>query len=374
MTEFPHEDIQEAVTSAMEGLRDGLQGLGVDLRETMGQDLNGEVSVESGDVVERVLQVSIPASLTVKDIAGRVAIRGSDESVIRVKAVKRGTDRARQNTNVEFGIDGNNVTVRTRGLQAKGFFNITGVGQTMSAVEYEISVPRRCALTISTVSADVSLSGTEAGAQAKTVSGNIDISDTTGEISLSTVSGDVTGSNLRGELMMRSTSGDGHFRSCDLPSFNLNSVSGDYTAETPLTRDGHYYAKTTSGNLHLLLPQNTGAVISLKSVSGESSVSGLPVEVIKSGRRNWQGRIGGGGATVEMHTISGDLTVRAASGASTSAPARPAAVTPSPAPAPTPATPPAAAGTSDRADTTRILELLAQGEISVEEAMARMDS
>jgi hypothetical protein len=200
-------------------------------------------------------------------------------------------------------------------------------------------------------------------------------------------------------------------RSSHLRRFNLNTVSGDILLETPLATGEHYLAKTISGDLQISVPPDTGATVQMKSVSGDVH-SDLPAEIIKSSRRNWQGRIGGGGANVEMSSVSGDLRIALGSGAAyrrspeptpPSAPAgrpeEPASVSPEPRPItptpPVPAAPPApetapapgaftsatepehapsAPAPSGEPDTTRILRMLAQGEISVDDAMARLDA
>jgi DUF4097 and DUF4098 domain-containing protein YvlB len=109
---------------------------------------------------------------------------------------------------------------------------------------------------------------------------------------------------------MHSTSGDARITDSSLRDFNLHSVSGDFHLDTPLTSGEHYYANTVSGDLVLAIPEGTGVTVQMKTVSGEVHSNFAQAEVIKSGRRHWQGRINGGGANLEMHSVSGDLTIR----------------------------------------------------------------
>jgi hypothetical protein len=111
--------------------------------------------------------------------------------------------------------------------------------------------------------------------------------------------------------------------------------------------------------------------VTLKTLSGDVR-SELPADIIKAGRRNWQGRINGGGADVEMNSVSGDLRIsRGAFGEATPPGSWPAAggresdhpsVAEPTAPEPS------------ESDTVAILGALERGEITVEEAMARLDN
>ncbi len=203
--------------------------------------------------------------------------------------------------------------------------------------------------------------------------------------------------------MARTTSGDCQIKSSRLRRFSLNTVSGDFGIETPLVAGEQCFAKTVSGDLQLALPPDTGATVQLKSVSGSVECQ-LPAEIIKSGRRHWQGRINGGGASLEMSSISGDLTI--AKGKQSGADGNMSPTLQSPRAPETQAPPkpaesrayaqssreddaPFAAeasstldGSSDTAGiassesgggTTAILSALERGEITVEEAMERLE-
>lgn len=354
---FDQNELRDTIHEAMRDLTVDLQGVSETLQDLgMSQQSEGT----ENDVENAVFSVGTPARLNLRTVAGRVHIIGTDEEVIRLQATKRGTAGARRNTSIEWSHHGNEVTVRTR-QRGQGLMGM--VGGSMAAVDFEITVPRHCAFDLNAVSADLEVEGTEGDLTLRTVSGDIRVRQVQGELSFTTVSGDIRGEQLSGELMVRSTSGDATFRQCTFPGFNLHNVSGDFHLETPLSPT-HYQARTVSGDLHLAVPADTGATLRLKSVSGSTQVSGLPVEVIKSSRRNWQGRINGGGADVELNTVSGDLHVQRAGEGSTSE-------QPAPSPAATPPPPPPTAS-DRREERTRILDLLAQGEIDVDEAMARL--
>lgn len=313
----------------------------------------------TGDVTDQIYAVGTPAELSLNAVSGRVRIQGTETSEIHVRAKKGGPDRARENTRVDVEHEGNRVTIHTR--SDSSWPGGLGIGKHMASVEYDITVPRDCDLAIKTVSADVILSGTRRGARVQTVSGDVRIDEVEGTTSLTTVSGDVVASRLAGTLTLHTTSGDARIDDASLRDFNLHSVSGDFVIETPLARGEHYYAHTVSGDLRLAVPEGTGVTVQMRSISGDVASDFRDAEIIKSGRRHWQGRINGGGANVEMQSVSGDLRItRGSSGAS--------------APPPRQEEPALQTVQSEETDAaaSSILSLLEQGEIDVDEALSRL--
>ena len=254
---------------------------------------------------EERFEVGSGSELSVSNVSGRTNVSAIDGSEIIVRYTKRGWgSKDPQNAQVEVSQSGNRVTIQTR-MRGSGLLNFSR----SAAVEYDISVPRDCAVNLQSVSADTTLEGTRGDTGIRTVSGDVNIRNVAGDISITTVSGDVFGNGLVGTLIGRTTSGDTTVRTSKLRRFSLNSVSGDFSIETSLPENETSNAKTVSGDLTLLLPPSNGATVELRSVSGSVSCE-LPGEVIKAGRRHWQGRVNGGGAHVDMNSVSGDLVVR----------------------------------------------------------------
>jgi len=261
------------------------------------------MATENGDRKEERFAVAAGSELSVSNVSGRTTVKADDGSEIVVRYHRRGS-KGLESAQVEVEKSGNRVSVQTRS-KPTGLLNFSR----SSPVEYDISVPRDCAVSLHAVSAEISLEGTRGDTGIRTVSGKVRIANVAGDISVTSVSGDVEGRGLAGTFIGRSTSGDTSVLSSRLRRFSLNSVSGDFTIETPLVVDEQCNAKTVSGDLDLLLPAADGATVQLRSVSGSVSCE-LPAEIIKSGRRHWQGRINGGGGHVEMNSVSGDLKVR----------------------------------------------------------------
>lgn len=321
------------------------------------------------NIIEERFPVGPRPQLTVSNVSGQISVRAGADSEIVMRATKHGSMRATENTYIDRGQSGNRVNIQTKSRREheRGMFNF---GRNLGSVDYDIEVPRSCEVRVKAVSADVRIDGTGAPVGVRTVSGNIVVKDVSGESDITAVSGDVECRDVTGDLTLRTTSGDATVTGGQLRRFNLNTVSGDFTIETPLAVGEHYFAKTVSGDLQLIVPPDTAATVTMRTLSGDVQ-SELPADIIKMGRRNWQGRINGGGANVEMHSVSGDLRIVQGSAAGT-APARPSQP-PAPPPAPEPP-----AGQSDAGQThggtMEVLSALERGEISVEEAMSRLDA
>jgi len=258
-----------------------------------------------------------------------------------------------------------------------------------SAIDYDISVPRDCSVRLNAVSSDVKIAGIRAEVGVQTVSGDLRLEDIAGELTATTVSGDIEGRSITGTLVARTTSGDCELRRTRLRRFSINSVSGDFTVETPLISGEQCYAKTVSGDLTLIVPVDTKATVHLKSISGSVGCE-LPAEIVKSGRRHWQGRINGGGAQLEMNSISGDLNIKRGEGNVPNMPEaseytrsesyenRPSQYSTAEEPVnssdPRDATEEhAAASPTAYQSTAEVLSALERGELSVDEAMTRLD-
>lgn len=300
------------------------------------------------DQVDQEFSVGSPARFILNTVSGSVTVTAGDEGVIRVRATKHGSEGARGNTRIDIEHSGDTVTIHTRGERNGGFL---GKGGNLASVDYVISVPPATDVEIHTVSADVRVTGPAGRVRIQTVSGDVNIDQVEGDSQLTTVSGDVTANRLSGTLTMHSTSGDAHVTDSSLRDFNLHSVSGDFYLDTPLTAGEHYYANTVSGDLVLSVPEGTGVTVQMKTVSGEVHSGFAHADVIKSGRRHWQGRINGGGANLEMHSVSGDLTIRGggSNGSAAEGGAGP-----------------------DSGKAADVLRALEQGEIDVEQALAQL--
>ena len=70
-------------------------------------------------------------------------------------------------------------------------------------------------------------------------------------------------------------------------------------------------AKTTNGGVVISLPETAKADLSASWTNGGVNVSpDLKVEVVEKARRRFEGRMNGGGTTIELETTNGGIRVR----------------------------------------------------------------
>ena len=294
------------------------------------------------ELIERSMTVSTPARLSVSNISGSVVIRSTDENLIHIHASKQTSKGDAEQTRIEIdqAADGT-VTVATRFMD--GSWNWL-FGAQPCDVDYVIQAPRQCSLKINGVNNTLSASGFEGDFNFKSVSGDMALDDLKGALEIDTVSGDVLGIRHAGSLKVNSVSGDVHLKQASLPSANIKTVSGDVNLQTALG-DGPYKFHTVSGDVHLLAPPTTRCNVDLHSLSGEFSTS-FPVSASTQAPGVRTAQLQGGGVLISLHSISGDIAMAVDGDI--------------PVPAPV--------------NAHEILNMLEKGELTVDEALARLNS
>jgi DUF4097 and DUF4098 domain-containing protein YvlB len=206
----------------------------------------------------------------------------------------------------------------------------------------------------------------------RSVSGDLHGSGFRGPVRIQTVSGDARLEKAGGELDMDSVSGDVAVRGAEPISLKANTVSGDLTAESPLFR--MLKANAVSGDISIDGSLAVGPMHRIDTVSGDvrlasSSDMTIQVHALSSDIRaslphRIEGRadlrrliIGDGAVSVNFSSMSGDINVTGSKYA------------PAPEPAPAAPSPKPADGDARLA----ILSALEKGEISVDEAMQRLE-
>ncbi|HUE75225.1 MAG TPA: DUF4097 family beta strand repeat-containing protein [Chloroflexota bacterium] len=298
-----------------------------------------------------------------------------------------------------LSIDGVHGPVRTRSVSgSSALSNVGGDG-----IDIELQ----------TVSGSTTATGLNGTVKANAVSGRLRLSGAMESVRLQTVSGSVEVANSlarAADYDIKGVSGTVQLAG-PLKSLHVRTVSGAIEIAGELQEGGHHDIQTVSGSLILSLPPESGASIKVRGVSASVSCD-LPFEVDrderKPGKRSWNGRVNGGGAAVRFNTVSGKLRVtrlspdeasvgsRAPDPSETAQPAaqrdvvstgstadsprveresdavesRPVAVTPFSDEVDTDAGHP----TEEDSDQLRVLQALERGELTVEEALRRLDA
>lgn len=360
---------REAARQARHELRRSIRMVGptvVGLGEVLG---GGEAFSET---VRRDFAVSGMPSLRVRNVSGGTRISVGAPGEVRVTAVKTvhasSADRAKrllENVEVVMEQDGGEITIEPRLFEQERSWIHLFRGPRFR-VDLQVTVPRETRLEARTVSGELEVKGLRGPIEVQSVSGEIDLADLQGPLRLRTVSGDARCSDYAGKLEANTVSGDLRFERCRLRACDVVTVSGDVvvSGEVAGSEDGRI--KTVSGDVDLAF--GGAYAIAFKTVSGDLD-SQPRARITSEGRRDKRVMVGRGGPELKVKTVSGDLRLGDAGDISAVAPEPPAAPDVE---ATAPIEPPVAPATLRQA-AMEVLERLARGELSVEDAAAALD-
>jgi hypothetical protein len=359
--------IGDEVRRGMRGWRFGMTDFGGGAREFR----VGSPGSPASEVEEKRFEVSGMPKVRVSNVAGEIDVTVGVPGEVFVRARKRvdgwSEERARrllENVEIRMELEGDQIVIEPRMFeQERGWQELFRGGRV--AVDFDLRVPREAQIEARTVSGEISVTGTRGPIEVQSVSGEVNVTDVQGPMRLRTVSGDASVSSYSGQLEANSVSGEIQIERSRVRAADIVAVSGDVELDALYASAGPAEArlKTVSGDVELALGE-ADAEIDFKTVSGDAEVDG-PARVEKEGRRDRRIIVGAGGPHVRVKTVSGDLSIRMSKDGAPAAP--PAAEgEPMPMDAPAPPAPSAAA--------REILERVARGELSVEDAAAALDA
>ena len=161
-------------------------------------------------------------------------------------------------------------------------------------IDYDVTLPAGTALSVSTISGDVDVTGLRGEVTAESVSGSLALRQLTGPVLARSTSGNVALQQLSGPVTARSVSGD---------------VTLGQLGSQPVQ------ATSVSGNVHATWPAGRAATLTLKSTSGE--VYADPAVTFSNLRPD--SRVGyelhgsygtGAGPLVQLQSVSGNVFFR----------------------------------------------------------------
>lgn len=219
------------------------------------------------ELFQQSYRISPGGSLALFNINGPVQVEGWDREEVEIYAVKSAPahpeDLSRVEINVQTAAD--RIVVRTDYPQDESV-EVT--------VHYRVRVPRQLRLELlSTVNGHVRVRGVHGAGELRTVNGNVELLDSAGQFNAKTTNG-----NIRFELR------------------RIGSA-------------GAMSIETVNGSVLLLVPLDSGFDLDVRSRNG-SFYSDLPVTVLGAeDSRGFRGRIGRGGASVQVQTVNGGIRV-----------------------------------------------------------------
>jgi hypothetical protein len=240
-----------------------------------GCDLSlGHLAARATDEWVRSYPLEAGGEVRIVNTNGKIDIEGTDGSTVEVRAerIARGaTDAAARELLprivIKEDIKPDRVwleTERMSGIMIGAAFE----------VRYHVRAPKHASVNITNTNGQVALSALD------------------GKVRAQTTNGGVNGRNLSGGVDARSTNGG---VTVDMASVGPDSIT----------------LRTTNGGVTLMLPDRARANLTASCTNGGINVSALEhLEISEQSRRRVEGRLNGGGTSIEVRTTNGGIRVR----------------------------------------------------------------
>lgn len=219
--------------------------------------------------------------LKVSAESGNVEITPWHNNEVMVKIY--GNENAKEKMEFIFDSDNNSITIKGERKNKWGFFsNIK--------LKYEIKVPEKFNLNISTSGGDIKVGGIN------------------GEINLNTSGGDIWADRITGNLKANTSGGDIKIYSNDA-SIDARTSGGDITLEYFGENKG-IELRTSGGDIEIKLPSEFNANVELATSGGDVDCDFKLNRVEKFSRTKIIGEINNGGQKLIAKTSGGDIEVK----------------------------------------------------------------
>jgi len=185
-----------------------------------------------------------------------------------------------------------------------------------------VAVPASCPVELGVVSADAVVSAITAPTNVKSVSGAVTLDGVRADVTAQTMSGDLETRGLSGSLHFSTVSGDLTVVDGTSGRVRAETVSGQVTLDLDIPANSTIDMSSVSGDLTVRLPETAGVHVNARTLSGglDSAFDGLSTER-KPGRASMQGQVGSGDGRLNAKTVSGDVTLLRRAGEASETPA-----------------------------------------------------
>jgi DUF4097 and DUF4098 domain-containing protein YvlB len=317
--------------------------------------LLGTVTVAAAqEPIDETFRSAATGTVSISNVAGSVTVTAWDRNEIRVTGtLGRGTERMELNRDPQEtvirvviprnarNVSGTELQVRVpagkhvtvSGVSAdvsisgvtgdvtarstSGDVQVTGRPASMRGVSTsgKVTVEANTSgrVTVNSTSGDIRVSGAAGGISAETVSGELLVDASTSDLRAKSVSGDMRLEEVSGRVSASSVSGDARVVRGRAQFASMESVSGDVVYDGELASGAAIDLKSHSGDIELVLPRDGAAAFDVESFSGEISTE-FGGEVRRTSRygpgRELRHSTGNDGGLLKVRTFSGDVKLR----------------------------------------------------------------
>jgi len=294
---------------------------------------------------DRTFTVSGPVRVDLSNGSGNVEIRGTADGKVHIhgRVTKGWTLWGSSEKNIQEAVS--NPPLEQRGdtiLIGKESSWLKNV-----SIDYKIEVPRNTEIDAGVASGGVTIDDVrgpvkcssasgyvhvyrvERETQLSAASGSIEVSAIGGILRVSTASGSVDITDVKGDIQATAVSGSiqirnpgGRVEASNVSgSINVTGANNDVRAHVisgPIDVTGNpsgnrfWDLKTVSGSVEIRVPANSSFLLSADATSGDIRTN-LPVMIEEQGKHNLRAHVGNSTGRVEVHTVSGGISVQSGS-------------------------------------------------------------
>jgi hypothetical protein len=234
---------------------------------------------------------------------GHLTARATDEWT-RTYPLSAGGEVRIVNTNgkVEVeGVDGSNVEVRAERV-ARGATDAAARELLPRIVIKEDATPDRVSLETERMGGVMIGAAFEVRYHVRAPrNAVVNVTNTNGQVALTALAGTVTAHTTNGGVTGRRLTG----------AVDARSTNGGVNVEMESVGTGKIALRTTNGGVSLALPETAKADISATCTNGGINIAPLDkLEVSETSRRRFEGRLNGGGTSIELRTTNGGIRLR----------------------------------------------------------------
>lgn len=268
------------------------------------------VALSAFQQTDTVIPLAGAERLEVDAPGGSISVTTWDRDEIRIQA--------EHSARTFVDIDRSGSTIELEAAARRGPANL---------VDFVLTVPRTLALELDGMYTDMMVEGADGEVEADNLQGDITIRGGRGRVEVGTVSGRIVVEGAQGvvevesaagDIRVRDTSGEVYGESAggDIILENMSAAAVDvgvvggrvYYSGT-FDPEGTYFFGSHGGSVTLVLPEGTGASLTLATIHGGiTSDLGEGPRAFQRGERH-SFDVGGGGARVEVETFAGRIRV-----------------------------------------------------------------
>src|SRR5215472_9346898 len=291
---------------------------------------------------DKSFAVTAPVRLEVSNGSGNVEIRGSADGVVHIhgKVMPGGWSI--------FGGSGKSVEEVAANPPIEQSGNTIRIGKNVSwlknvSIDYQVEVPHDTEIDAGVASGGITVDNVKGPVKASSASGyvhvyrvdrdattnaasgSIDVSSIGGLLRVSSASGDSMISDVKGEVRVSAASGsirikrpgdrvDASTASGSIEvveasnDVKVHAISGSIQVPGNPSASRLWELKTVSGSVELRVPKTASFLLSAESTSGDIRTS-IPVILEEQSKHSLRAHIGDSSGRVEVHTVSGSVSV-----------------------------------------------------------------